>query len=234
MPKRQAMAVGAIDMRRAAAPLSPDDVRTELVIAPHHPDALRRPAPRIGTLAAERFVQTLTWNVFRTLELLSPPFWLRRFHARLTGGVQGRAARIAAVSLWPALPLPAADVIATGRWEAAVDVLIETEHTVWALLAADNVDLRDPLAFRIRMEAARRAATSRAGTRECWIGTLGATPHPASRANRPDALDWDELAVILRECRDSDLLSPIERALADNVVRWLTRVGISARDAHAF
>ena len=42
----------------------PDDDRDRFVIAPHHPDRLRRPIV-IGT-ADERFQQALIWNIFRT------------------------------------------------------------------------------------------------------------------------------------------------------------------------
>ena len=58
-------------------------VRELLVIAPHHPDHLCRPAPRPEAVENERFRQTILWNVFRTLELLPPAFWLRRLQARL-------------------------------------------------------------------------------------------------------------------------------------------------------
>lgn len=61
------------------------DVREEFVIASHHPDRLGRPAARLGAITTDRFHQTVTWNVFRTLELLAPAYWLRRFHLRLTG-----------------------------------------------------------------------------------------------------------------------------------------------------
>ena len=56
--------------------------REQIVIAPH-PDRLRRPAVRPGTVEKDRFHQTLLWNTFRTLELLPPAFWLRRLQARL-------------------------------------------------------------------------------------------------------------------------------------------------------
>lgn len=59
-----------------------EDSRTEFVVAPHHPDRLRRPLPTLVAPGHDAFRHALTWNVFRTLELISPPFWLRRFHLR--------------------------------------------------------------------------------------------------------------------------------------------------------
>jgi hypothetical protein len=43
--------------------------RDRLVLCLHHPDQLRRPASRPGTLQADNLEHSLTWNVFRTLEL---------------------------------------------------------------------------------------------------------------------------------------------------------------------
>ena len=50
------------------------------VVWPHHPDRLRWPAPS-GMDAC--VTQALTWNIFRTAELLPPAFWLRRLNASL-------------------------------------------------------------------------------------------------------------------------------------------------------
>ena len=41
----------------------------QLIVCPHHPDLLRRPASRAGDLHADNLEYALTWNVFRTLEL---------------------------------------------------------------------------------------------------------------------------------------------------------------------
>ena len=80
-----------------------------LVLCPHHPDQLRRPASRSGALQADNLERALTWNVFRTLELLPPAFWLRRLQARLQDAQTLEAApQIVHVELWRALPLPPA------------------------------------------------------------------------------------------------------------------------------
>ena len=60
-----------------------DGAPDRFVIAPHHPDRLRRPALPPGAVLDQRFNQALVWNTFRTLELIAPSFWLRRFHLRL-------------------------------------------------------------------------------------------------------------------------------------------------------
>jgi len=59
-----------------------DNTRDRLIVWPHHPDQLRRPAARPGALDADNLQHALAWNVFRTLELLQPAFWLRRLQVR--------------------------------------------------------------------------------------------------------------------------------------------------------
>ena len=82
------------------------EVQDQFVISPHHPDRLRRPSPRGAAAGRDRFQQALTWNVFRTLELVAPAYWLRRFHTRLTGQPSLVPPQIVDVHLWRALPLP--------------------------------------------------------------------------------------------------------------------------------
>ena len=86
-----------------------DNTRDRLIVWPHHPDQLRRPASRPGALHADNLQHALAWNVFRTFELLPPAFWLRRLQARLQSAPSFEAApQIVRVELWRALPLPPA------------------------------------------------------------------------------------------------------------------------------
>ena len=113
-----------------------DSTLAQLIVCPHHPDQLRRPASRPGALHADNLEYALTWNVFRTLELLPPAFWLRRLQARLQSAQSLEAApQIVRVELWRALPLPPAQqLIDPDRTEPVADILIETEHAVWTLM----------------------------------------------------------------------------------------------------
>lgn len=116
-----------------------------LVVCPHHPDQLRRPASRPGALHADNLEHALTWNVFRTLELLPPAFWLRRLQARLQSAQALEAApQIVRVELWSALPLPPAQrLIDSDRTEPVADILIETKHAVWTLMVGSDDWLED-------------------------------------------------------------------------------------------
>ena len=228
----------------------------QLIVCPHHPDFLRRPASRAGDLHADNLEYAVTWNVFRTLELLPPAFWLRRLQARLQSAQSLQAApQIVRVELWRALSLPPAQqLIDPGRAAPVADILIETEHAVWALMVRsddwleDHVSGTDPIARLID------AGSWFAGTRDFHFGLIVVDPERApvatalvrrygrsknslllrsgSRAGsmmnvRGVGLTrWVDLAAILRDCEQSRVLSDIERALAQNALAWLLRVGI--------
>jgi hypothetical protein len=176
-----------------------EDVYGDIVIVPHHPDRLRRPSPGAGAHDEEHFIHALTWNVFRTLELLPPAFWLRRLHACLSGDAPGAAAQTVDVTLWRELLLPPARRIDGARPAIVADVVIETEYAVWAFLTATAWDTRwfegDPGQADIsaRMIA---AASWLAGTRDCHIGLI--------QSIRGDAAS--ERAAVQRYSRSSDSL----------------------------
>lgn len=227
--------------------------RTRFVIAAHHPDRLRRPQPAAANGHDERFHQALTWNVFRTLELVTPSFWLRRFHVRMTGEASLVAPQMCRVQLWAPLPLPPIQRIDGDRPAALADVVIETEHDVWTLLvasaaaAADEHDragaVVDAGAWRAGarqhhcgvIESAgsggfgsllqARYARSRESTRLRSVTRGPATPSPVAWTT----IGWPDLAAVLEECGNASNLPPIERALARNALEWLDTVGIGVR-----
>ena len=232
----------------------PTDVREHFVIAPHHPDRLRRPAARLGALAEDRFAQALTWNVFRTLELLSPAFWLRRLHVRATGAASSAAPQMVRVALWETLRLPPIRRLDGDRAGAFVDVVIETEHAVWTLMVGTDCDrlLDDDRSIADVVDAGAWLA----GGREYYCGVIeraagAASPGTVLRDRysrsrdsaelrssargpvRPTrvvwgALQWEDLAALLAECADAPHLPRIEQALAHNVVAWLKQARVAS------
>ncbi len=244
-------------MLRAALSPPIEAVREQIVLAPHHPDALRRPSPRPGALDDDRFGQTLLWNVFRTFELLPPAFWLRRLQARLQMDPVSGAPHTVRVNLWKSLRLPLAQHLNGVRPDVVADVVIETEHAVWTLTMYRE-DPRHVEAELANVDVASQlidATSWHAGTRGSFFGVLIDRPHHlrpglalVERYSRSrDSLQlrsgvrgtnlsnvrgigsvrWTDLAAILRECEHADVLTDIERALARNAVSWLARVGIS-------
>ncbi|MQA31527.1 MAG: hypothetical protein GEU82_17105 [Luteitalea sp.] len=232
-------------------------LREQLAIVPHHRDRLRRPAPSPGAIEDERFRQALAWNVFRTLELLPPAFWLRRLQARLHIDVFPAAPQTVLVGLWRPLTLPLAQHVDGPRPDVVADVTIETEHAVWTLTLSGD-DLR-----RVESESAKEDSSARlidamswhAGTRDCYFGVISSRPRhqdagvalveryfrsreslqlrSASRVNLLanvkgiGSIRWTDLAAILGDCERAAALMEIERTLARNAVTWLERVGIA-------
>lgn len=119
-----------------------EDIRDHIIITPHHPDRLHWMPVRTGAAGNGRFEQTFTWNVFRTLELLPPAFWLRPLHARLGAQTFPAAPQMVRVHLWKPLALPRAQRIDGARGDIVVDVTIDTEHAVWTLMLAGDRDRR--------------------------------------------------------------------------------------------
>lgn len=198
--------------------------RDRFIIAPHHPDRLGRPIPRIGAIAHERFQHALTWNVFRTLELLPPAFWLRRLHARMFRACIAHAPQIVKVSLWRTLAPPPSARVHGVPDPVFVDVLIETERVVWTLVCADRIDPR--FASADYLPRLLDAAQWHAGAREHYVGIIdedGAPPGPGLvRVPRGvGRADWSALAEVLADCADAETFTDVERVLARSALEWI-------------
>jgi hypothetical protein len=233
-----------------------DNTRDRLIVWPHHPDQLRRPTSRPGALHADNLQHALVWNVFRTLELLPPAFWLRRLQARLQSAQSLEAApQIVRVQLWRALALPPAQqLIDPDRTAPVADIVIETEHAVWTLMVRRDDRLEgteagsDPVArlidagswlagprdyhfglivFDPESTPVTRALVQRYGRSENSLSLRsGSRSGPLVKVRGVGVARWADLAAILRDCKESDALSGIERALATNALSWLAEVGI--------
>jgi hypothetical protein len=161
------------------------------------------------------------------------------------------------VDLWRPLPLPPTHHLDGARPIVVADVMVETEHAVWTLMLAGHDQRRvesdtptvDSAALLID------SASWYAGTRDCSFGVISCQsayedPGAAlveryvrskeslrlrsdSRSNRLSnvrgvgSVSWTDLAAILKDCEQADVLTVIERTLALNALTWLGRVGIS-------
>ena len=144
-------------------------VREQIVIAPHHPDRLRRLPSHPGAIASDRFHHTLLWNIFRTFELLPPAFWLRRLQARLHMDWLPAAPQTVRIDLWRALTLPPAHHLDGAKPNVVADVMVETEHAVWTLMLG-STDLRRVQSGSATPDSAALlidATSWHAGTRDC-------------------------------------------------------------------
>lgn len=219
------------------------------VVWPHHPDSLGRPVLN-GANPSE--AQSLTWNVFRTLELMPPAFWLRRLNAALDIDPPRPAPTTARVRLWPRLCVTTDTVGAAAR-PVEVDVLVETETALWALLVCHAGDVvpdvgpaMDPLA------ALAAAASWHAGRRHCFAGLVVRSPeeaplgaahvrryraslgalrlrlprnaHDVSNVAGFGLTTWSGLTTILRDASHAGTIDGAERAIARRALAWCDRL----------
>jgi hypothetical protein len=228
------------------------EAQDQLVISPHHPDRLRRPIPRAAAADRDRFQQALTWNVFRTLEMVAPAYWLRRFHTRLTGEPPLVAPQVVQVQLWRRLPLPPILQIDGAHPDVTVDVVIETEHDVWTLIIprpGEALDVQERAVHVIDAGAwlagarAHHCGVIESDDANAIAGSLLKSRYARSRdsaalrsASRGPtaptsvtwgAVQWSDLATLLEERSEARSLPSIERALAKNAIEWLKAVGVT-------
>ncbi len=213
---------------------------SEFILLDHHPDLFRRPEAKPNLIEAENRRVALTWNVFRTLELIAPEFWLRRFRARLdalTSLEPGN--RSVSIRLWAVLsPLP--DQLRQDP--VCIDALIETETAVYGLITYHKSDVEVGDSTLVRPDAVLRvidAVSWYAGARDCYValiasdwadtplggalieryrgsrdGMLRRLPHRRDglvNVRNIGGMTWRDVAAIVHDCADSDSLNDLER-----------------------
>ena len=232
---------------------------SDVILLAHHPELSARPEPKLGAIDVENRRAALTWNVFRTLELLPPAFWLRRFRARL-GALMSLdpPGPSLSIRLWTALRPPAW----RGRQEPVIiDALIDTDDAVYGVMTCAGSDIELGDSTVARPDAVLRAIDAvswYAGTRACHIvlitsdwadtpmGTALIDRYRSSRdvllrrlPHRRDGLvnvrdiarmTWRDVAGIMRDCADSTSLTIFERCAARQAVQWLDSLGIHPTD----
>jgi len=232
---------------------------SEYILLDHHPDFSRKPDAKPGLIDTENRGTALVWNAFRTLELIAPAFWLRRFRARLDVLTSLEPVdRSLSVRLWAVLPTPSER---GHRDPVGVDALIETETSVYGVMMFAGSDLEFGDTTRARPDPILRmidAVSWYAGARDCYIALIMSdwsdTPigsalieryrgsrEPLRRRlpHRRDGLTnvrgigrmtWRDVAGIIQDCADSDSLTDLERFAASRTGRWLESLGIHPTD----
>ncbi len=232
---------------------------SQFILLDHHPDLARRPEAKPGRIDTGNLSAALAWNVFRTLELIAPAFWLRRFRARLDVPTPlAPVGQTLSVRLWAALPTPGE----RGQLEpVCVDALVESETAVYGVMTFAGSDLELGDSTRARPDAILRtidAASWHAGVRDCYVAfvTTSCADSPVGSGlidryrgsrdallrrlpHRRDGLTnvrgigrmtWRDVAGIIQDCAGSESLTDLERFAARRTGRWLDSLGIHPRE----
>jgi hypothetical protein len=221
----------------------------DIIIERHHPELVRRMTAGSGPGGAATRT-ALTWNVFRTLQLIAPAFWLRRLRARLDLPVGGHAPTCLDVHLWPALPRFAPHIR-----DGVLDVAVETDTAVLGLVTRYRDDIPVETAGPDHLLQAIEATAWLAGRRECLVGIVTSDPLDSPVAaglavrygSRLDSLHtrlggvaagsvggvglarWEDLLDVLLDCADTPVLTPLERTAAASAAGWLRPLAVNAR-----
>jgi hypothetical protein len=121
-----------------------DDFRDNLIIDRYDGAFLTMRGSKTAHMRSENSEDVVTWNAFRSLAQVDPTFWYVRLYQRAFGEAPDHAPTGAHVRLWTRLaPPPGLRAFQKDEGESEIDVLIETEHAVWAIEAKLGADISE-------------------------------------------------------------------------------------------
>lgn len=120
-----------------------DDFRDNLIIDCYHPDLAAMRGSKRDRLRSENSEDALTWNVFKSLAQVDPNFWLPLLHSKATpASTVPWVGESATLHLWKTLePPPALRLHQKDEGPSEIDVVIETEYSVWFIEAKYKSDI---------------------------------------------------------------------------------------------
>lgn len=119
-----------------------DDYHDNLIIDRYDPhfDATR--GIKTTYMHSENSEDVLTWNVFRSLRQIEPTFWFPNLFRRAFRKSLDQDPQFFCLDLWQIMSaLPTRRFSLQGARSCEVDVLIETEYTVWCIEAKYKSDI---------------------------------------------------------------------------------------------
>jgi len=147
------------------------------LVSPYHPDSLRYPSAPVTT-PKERLRHALTWNVFKTLEQVSPGLWMRLLVARSVGlpDHYDAAPHIVKSVCWPSLKPAPSTVLRRGRPQALpVGAVVDADDTVVTFLAPGPHELLDRVLSDTAVDGLVNVAEATAwlaGTRSAYVSVV--------------------------------------------------------------
>jgi predicted RNase H-like nuclease len=226
-----------------------DDFRDNLIIDCYHPDLATMRGSKRDRLRSENSEDALTWNVFKSLAQVDPSFWLPLLHSKaLPIAETGPAPQIVTLHLWKNIePPPGLRLHQKDEGPSEIDVVIETEFSVWFIEAKFKSDISTGTtnnATRDQIVRNLDVGSWYAGVREFFFALLILDEGRSARGvevlrscaaaipqlnHRPDdmanikglgLLRWADLADILKACA-RDAPRHREREYAKEALVWL-------------
>jgi hypothetical protein len=120
-----------------------DDFRDNLIIDRYHPDLATMRGSKRDKLRSENSEDALTWNVFKSLGQVDPGFWLPLLRAKAFPNAAATVEpHIVTTHLWMEVhPPPSLHLHQKDEDPSEIDIVIETEVSVWFIEAKFNSDI---------------------------------------------------------------------------------------------
>lgn len=118
--------------------------RDNLIVDRYDPSFITMRGAKTESMRSENSEDVLTWNVFRSLAQVDPAVWYPWLFERAFPGLRLERPQDVAVRLWVRLPPPPTlRLHQKDEGESEIDVLIETERSVWAIEAKYRSDVSE-------------------------------------------------------------------------------------------
>lgn len=232
-----------------------DDFRNNLIIDRYHADLAVMRGSKRDRLRSENSEDALTWNVFRSLNQIDPGVWLPLLRQKaFPDSEPAPTPQIVTMHLWKEVePPPALRLYQRDEGASEIDVVIETEFSVWFIEAKFKSDISTGTTNNPTRDQIVRnldVGSWYAGVRDFYfallimdeerspkgvevLNSLGGSP--PTLPHRPDGLQnvkgcgllrWRDIAGVLRVCADDGGLREGEAQFARNAWSWMQQRGL--------
>jgi len=213
-----------------------DDFRDNLIIDRYDPVFTKMREKKIYQLSSENSEDALTWNTFRSLQQINPVLWYPDMFTRAFGGECTPPQKID-IHLWfPVSPPPE---LRQDEGDSEIDVLIETENSVWAIEAKFKSDISTRTTHNPDRDQILRnidVGSRYAGMRNYYFALLfldkGHSPVGVLRTDEYAASNKDILKQLLHRSEGLDNLKGIGKLTWEDVRSILSNCSQQAKQGY--
>jgi hypothetical protein len=231
-----------------------DDFRDNLIIDRYHPDLAQMRGSKRNMLRSENSEDALTWNTFRSLAQIDPTFWLSLLRQKaFPSAASAPTPQIVTTHLWMEVPPPPSLRLHQEDEDSSeIDIVIETEVSVWFIVAKFKSDISTKTANNLTRNQIIRnldLGSWYAGVRDFYFALLimdeersqkgvkvlkDVWPSLPSLPHRPDRmtnikgcglLRWRDVADVLQASAEGAPRDD-ERGYARRAVGWMRERGL--------